>query len=138
MNLFNVGSGFFRIRKALGIVKKHSKLGDKWLRTDDVYAHSPTFPINCGHCGEKMMLRYTEMVPSRGRSLRINEGVNNMAYKCPRCHVMYKFFIPEDTDYLLKIIEKYRDGFGLYLPPKEVWEQENKEIKERLKTLGYM
>ena len=138
MSLFNGGSSFFRIRKLLGLAKDHCNLGDKWLKTDDVYAHSPTFPINCGHCGEKMMLRYTEIMPTRNRGQRVNEGVNNMAYKCPRCHVMYKFFIPENTGYLVKILEKFRDGFGLYLPPKSVWENENKEIKKRLGDLGYM
>ena len=51
---------------------------------------------------------------------------------------MYKFFIPENTGYLVKILEKFRDGFGLYLPPKSVWENENKEIKKRLGDLGYM
>jgi hypothetical protein len=138
MSISNGGSSFFRIRKALGLVKQQSKFGDKWLRTDDVYGHSPTFPINCGHCSEKMMLRYTEIMPSRGRSYRINEGVNNMAYKCPRCHVMYKFFVPDDTEYLLKILEKHRDGFGLYLPPVDEWKKENKEIKKRLQDLNYM
>jgi hypothetical protein len=51
---------------------------------------------------------------------------------------MDKFFVPDDTDYLNKIIEEKRDGIGLYLPPKEVWEKENVEIKKRLKVLGYM
>ena len=114
------------------------RLNNRWSRTDNIYGHKPDFEINCWHCDEKMMLRYTEIAPSRGRSHRINEGVNVIAYKCPRCHVMYKFFIPEDTAYLLKIVDKLRDGFGLYLPPKEEWEKENEEIKKRLKDLNYM
>jgi len=138
MSLFNGGSSFFRIREFLGLAKNSCKLGNKWIQTDDIYGHSPTFPINCEHCGEKMMLRYTEILPTRNRSFVINEGVNNIAYKCPRCHVMYKFFIPDDTEYLVEVLEKKRGGVGLYLPPKDVWEKENKEIKKRLGDLGYM
>jgi len=115
-----------------------AKFNSRWLRTDDIYGHKPDFEIKCWHCDEKMMLRYTEIMPSRGREQRINAGVNVIAYKCPRCHIMYKFFIPEDTDYLMKTLEKFRDGFGLYLPPKKVWEDENKEIKKRLADLNYM
>jgi len=138
MSSSNGNSGFYRIKKFLGLLKTSSKLGEKWVRTNDIYAHEPTFPINCGHCGERMMLRYTEIMPTRSRAWRINEGVNNMAYKCPRCHLMYKFFIPDDTDYLMETIEKKRDGLGLYLPPKDVWEKENPEVKKRLEILGYM
>ena len=138
MSLFREGLSFSRIKQYLGLLKKKCNLGDKWVQTNDIYAHSPTFPIICGHCGSKMMLRYTEILPHRGRVGRINEGVNNMAYKCPRCHVMYKFFIPDDTAYLVRTIDKFRDGFGLYLPPKSEWEKENEEIKKRLETLGYM
>ena len=66
------------------------------------------------------------------------EGINSVAYKCPRCHLMYKFFIPDDTDYLKDIVEHKRDKVDLYLPPKDVWEAENEEIKKRLMELGYM
>jgi hypothetical protein len=38
----------------------------------------------------------------------------------------------------VKTLEKFRDGFGLYLPPKGEWEKENKEIKKRLQDLNYM
>ena len=85
-----------------------------------------------------MMFRYTEIVPKRERTHLINEGINNIAYKCPRCHKMDKWYIFDDDDYLAEIIEKKRDGIGLYLPPKEVWAKENEEIRERLKLLGYM
>jgi len=85
-----------------------------------------------------MMLRYTEMLPDRSRKYRLNEGVNNMAYKCPRCHKMDKFFVPDDEEYLRKIIKEKRDEVALYLPPKKEWAKENKEIKQRLQDLGYM
>jgi len=85
-----------------------------------------------------MMLRYTEAFPTRNRPAAISEGLNHMEYKCPRCHKADKWFVPDDEDYLTELIEKKRDGISLYIPPKKVWENENKEIKERLKVLGYM
>jgi len=84
------------------------------------------------------MLRYTEIMPTRSRAWVINEGLNNFGYKCPRCHKMDKFFVPDDESYLLEILDKKRDGNRLYLPPKEVWAAENEQIKKRLKDLGYM
>jgi len=51
---------------------------------------------------------------------------------------MYKFFVVDSREYLLDILNNKRDGVSIYLPPKKVWEKENKEIKQRLKDLGYM
>lgn len=137
MSSSNGDSSFSRIKRFL-TRRQSSRLGDKWIRSLDIFGHSKTFDIICNHCESEMMLRYTEIMPDRSRTYRIGEGVNNMAYKCPRCHVMYKFFIPDDTSYLNEIIAKKRDGIALYLPPKSEWENENKEIKKRLKALNYM
>ena len=84
------------------------------------------------------MLRYTEIIPTRSRAYRINEGVNNVTYKCPRCHDMDKFYVIDDEDYLHDTVTDKRDGIHLYLPPKKVWEAENEEIEKRLAELGYM
>jgi phage FluMu protein Com len=85
-----------------------------------------------------MMLRYTEVMPTRCRAWYINEGINNIAYKCPRCHLLDKFYVPDNEDYLIELLEKKRKGVSLYLPPRKTWEEENEKIRQRLKDLGYM
>lgn len=137
MTLFKGGLNFFRT-KVFPRRQSFAKLGDKWQRTYDVYGHKAAFPIVCQFCKSKMMLRFTEVIPDRNRVHCISEGINCIAYKCPRCHVMYKFFVVDSREYLLDILNNKRDGVSIYLPPKKVWEKENKEIKQRLKDLGYM
>ena len=138
MNLFKGVLNISRIKSLILRKNRTSKLGDRWARSYDIYGHKPKFDIICQFCSSKLMLRYTQVIPDRSRLHCVAEGINSVAYKCPRCHVMYKFFIPDDTDYLKDIFMNKRDGIDLYLPPKDVWEKENEEIKERLRALGYM
>jgi len=116
--------------------RRYAKIGKKWLRTHDIYGHKPAFKITCRFCKSKMVLRYSEVLPNRSRMHGIEEGMNVMEYKCPRCASIRLFNVIEHQDYLYETLDK-RGGETLYLPPKEVWEQENEEIKKRLEAIGY-
>ena len=124
-------------RRNLLFQRESSRLG-RWKRTYDIYGHKPDFEVICRLCDAKTIFRLSEIFPERSRTIAIEEGLNHVAYKCPRCHLMYKFFVPDSTEYLMDIFKNKRDCVTLYLPPRKEWEAENKEIKERLKLLGYM
>jgi phage FluMu protein Com len=119
------------------LFKKKLATMKMWERTDDIYGHKPTFPINCRHCESKMLLRFSEVYTERSMTFAIKQAVNVVEYKCPRCSLTQKFYVEDEPEYLLDILD-LRGGIRLFIPPKEVWERESEEIKKRLELLGYM
>lgn len=117
----------------------------KWVRTDTIVGHVRNFTHKCSSCGhDKMVFRLSNMIPA-SRQLIMGEGnkcfvedpCNIMAFKCERCSLMDRFIVDDDKEYIDKIL-KLRYGNTLYNPPKEVWEAESEEIKQRLADLGYI
>jgi len=62
---------------------------------------------------------------------------NTIEYKCTLCGNVVIFDIMDDKDYLQFILDK-RNNVPLYYPPTSEWADESEEIKNKLKSLGYV
>ena len=65
------------------------------------------------------------------------EGVNVLAYKCPRCAWFIQFFIVDEVEYIDEIIDKHRGGSYRFVPLCDDWSDENEEIGRQLEAMGY-
>ena len=116
---------------------KYAKGSKKWLRTYDLYCHTPNFKIDCRHCNAKMFLRFSQILSEKYMTLAIRDAVNVVEYKCPRCSWVKRFYVDDEPQYLFDMLD-VRDGITQFTPPIDVWKSESAEIKQRLEILGYL
>ena len=81
-----------------------------------------------------MFMRHSTvgLMPSSG------EGVNQVAYKCPKCDWFILFEVRRPVEEIKKILE--RRGGKSRLIPLDMWttHDESELIKEKLESLGYV
>jgi len=107
--------------------KKEEKFG--WKEVKGKIGHEPTVAIECPFCGTEMVIRFA----AAGCAGITGGYANSLTYKCPHCDFTSVFSIPITEEYYIALVEQ-RGGTN-YIPEEE-W-QRHKEIKERLKTIGY-
>lgn len=89
------------------------------------------FPL-CWHCGGKMMFRHSNLAGGSGSPLREDQG-----WKCPTCFSFAGFGIPlTQKEYAEEL--KLRKGVYLSRPTFRRDERNRRDVKERLRALGYL
>jgi len=125
--------------------KKLFNLDPFWIRDPGQVGHRPTRGIRCRLCrpfwrltGYKMILRNSNLMISKRQEgeAEYKCHINRLNYKCPNCDNVIGFIWPDETDYIQEVFKR-RGDFPIYYPGISKWSEENKQIAERLKALGY-
>ena len=118
--------------------------GKAWSRSWDIVGHKRNFKHKCSSCGhDKMIFRHSLMIPASAQQIPgkdvffAEDPCNIMVFKCEQCSLVDRFIVNDTAEYINEIL-KLRDGVTLYIPPREEWEAESEEIKQRLRDLGYI
>ena len=113
----------------------------KWKQINDVIAVEPSDDIYCPYCklfyglDNKMMLRKSVLASSY--ELEYTNRVVDMYYKCSTCDLVIPFGIPITKEHYDKINKmRIERGIGDIYAPTDLWGKD-KEIKKRLKDIGY-
>lgn len=92
----------------------------------------------CRHCGETMRFRNSTIQGGGfGRTLPGSPVRDDQTWKCPNCFSLAFFGIPI-TKQVAKEELKLRKGRVLFMPSVRGDEATRRDIRERLKSLGYI
>ena len=110
----------------------------KWKKTGNKEGVKPIFKVICPICGNKMIKRNStlEHETKGGSNFDTTIPYDHIKYKCIRCAFIAPFDIPYENEYWAKTLVRRNDQ-RLYCPPLKEWAEEDKQVAEQLKSLGY-